>query len=46
MTIAAALYFALVVLVLALAGWTIFTRDDYSAIVGFVTYGMLLSSSG
>jgi multisubunit Na+/H+ antiporter MnhB subunit len=43
MTIAAPLYIALVVLVLALAGWTIFARDDYAAIVGFVTYGLLLS---
>jgi len=43
MTIASALYIALAILVLALAGWTIFARDDYAAIVGFVTYGLLLS---
>lgn len=43
MTIAPALYIALAVLVPALAGWTILARDDYAAIVGFVTYGLLLS---
>ena len=43
MTIASAIYIGLAVLVLALAGWTIFARDDYAAIVGFVTYGLLLS---
>ena len=43
MTIASALYIGLAVLVLALASWTIFAQDDYAAIVGFVTYGLLLS---
>lgn len=43
MTIAPALYIALAVLVLALAGWTILARDDFATIVGFVTYGLLLS---
>ena len=43
MTIASAIYIGLAVLVLALAGWTTFARDDYAAIVGFVTYGLLLS---
>jgi len=43
MTIESALYIALAVLVLAVAAWTILARDDYAAIVGFVTYGLLLS---
>ena len=43
MTIASVLYIGLAVLVLALASWTIFAKDDYAAIVGFVTYGLLLS---
>src|SRR6516162_5265878 len=43
MTIASAIYIGLAVLVLALAGWTTFARDDYAATVGFVTYGLLLS---
>jgi monovalent cation/proton antiporter MnhG/PhaG subunit len=43
MTIAPALYIAPAVLVLALAGWTLLAQDDFAAIVGFVTYGLLLS---
>jgi multisubunit Na+/H+ antiporter MnhB subunit len=43
MTMDSALFITLAVLVLAVAGWTILVRDDYAAIVGFVTYGLLLS---
>ena len=43
MTMDSALFITLAVLVLAVAGWTILARDDYAAVVGFVTYGLLLS---
>ncbi len=34
---------ALVLLVLAVAVWTIAARDTFAAVVGFVAYGLLLA---
>ena len=33
-------------MVLAVAGWTIFAREAFAAVVGYVAYGLLLRSSG
>jgi multisubunit Na+/H+ antiporter MnhB subunit len=42
-TITSALAVILVVLVLAVAAWTIAARQTFAAVVGFVAYGLLLS---
>jgi multisubunit Na+/H+ antiporter MnhB subunit len=43
MTIATALEIVLAAMVLGLAVWTILARDTFAAVVGFVTYGLLLA---
>ena len=43
MTLALSFDAGLAVLVLAVAGWTIATRDAFAAVVGFVAYGLLLT---
>jgi len=43
MTIASALEVVLAAVVLGLAVWTIAARDTFSAVAGFVAYGLLLA---
>jgi multisubunit Na+/H+ antiporter MnhB subunit len=43
MTLALAVDIGLAALVLAVAGWTIAVRDTFAAVIGFVTYGLLLA---
>jgi multisubunit Na+/H+ antiporter MnhB subunit len=43
MTVSLALDLGLAMLVLAVAGWTIAVRETFSAVVGFVAYGLLLA---
>lgn len=43
MTVLAALDIGLALLVLAVAGWTIFAREAFSAVVSYVAYGLFLA---
>jgi multisubunit Na+/H+ antiporter MnhB subunit len=43
MIMASALEIGLAILVLAAAAWTIAVRDAFAAVIGFVTYGLLLT---
>ena len=43
MTLALAVDISLILLVLAVAGWTIAVRDTFASVIGFVAYGLLLT---
>jgi uncharacterized MnhB-related membrane protein len=43
MTLALAVDIGLTLLILAMAGWTIVVRDTFASVIGFVTYGLLLT---
>jgi multisubunit Na+/H+ antiporter MnhB subunit len=43
MTVSLAIDFGLALLVLAVAAWTIAVRETFAAVVGFVSYGLLLA---
>jgi len=42
-TLALAVDISLILLVLAVAGWTIAVRDTFASVIGFVAYGLLLT---
>ena len=43
MTLALAVDIGLTLLILAMAAWTIAVRDTFASVIGFVTYGLLLT---
>jgi multisubunit Na+/H+ antiporter MnhB subunit len=43
MTLALAVDIGLALLILAMAAWTIAVRDTFASVIGFVTYGLLLT---
>ena len=43
MNLALAVDIGLALLILAIAGWTIAVRDSFASVIGFVTYGLLLT---
>jgi len=43
MTLALAVDIGLALLILAIAAWTIAVRDTFASVIGFVTYGLLLT---